>query len=49
MRYEYIFPIILMVINVCASIPYAWVGNWRMFVYWIAAATLTYCVTFTGE
>jgi len=25
-----------------------WHGNWRMMVYWLAAATLTACVTYTG-
>ncbi|MBQ4199544.1 MAG: hypothetical protein II649_06650 [Kiritimatiellae bacterium] len=25
-----------------------WHGNWRMAVYWLAAATLTACVTYTG-
>ena len=34
--------------DVCAALPYAWHGNWRMAVYWLAAATLTACVTYTG-
>lgn len=48
MRSEYIFPTVLIVLDVCASLPYAWHGNWRMMIYWLAAATLTACVTYTG-
>ena len=48
MRTEYIFPTVLIVLDVAASIPYAVRGNLRMMVYWLAAATLTACVTYTG-
>jgi hypothetical protein len=48
MRTEYIFPSVLIALDVCAAMPYAWHGNWRMMIYWLAAATLTACVTFTG-
>jgi hypothetical protein len=48
MRAEYIFPTLLIALDVCAAMPYAWHGNWRMMVYWLAAATLTACVTYTG-
>ena len=48
MRSEYIFPTVLIALDVCASIPYAVKCNWRMMVYWLAAATLTACVTYTG-
>ena len=48
MRMEYIFPTVLIALDVCASIPYAVKCNWRMMVYWLAAATLTACVTYTG-
>ena len=48
MRTEYILPTILIVLDVCASLPYAVHGNWRMAIYWLAAATLTACVTYTG-
>lgn len=30
MRAEYIFPTLLIALDVCASVPYAWHGNWRM-------------------
>ena len=48
MRSEYMFPTVLIVLDVAASIPYAVKCNWRMMVYWLAAATLTACVTYTG-
>ena len=43
-----VFPSVLIALDVCAAMPYAWHGNWRMMIYWLAAATLTACVTFTG-
>lgn len=48
MRSEYIFPTVLIALDVAASIPYAVKCSWRMMVYWLAAATLTACVTYTG-
>ena len=48
MRTEYIFPTVLIALDVCAAVPYAVRGNLRMMVYWLAAATLTACVTYTG-
>jgi hypothetical protein len=47
MNSEYIFPTVLIALDVLAAIPYAAKGNWRMMVYWLAAATLTACVTYT--
>ena len=32
--------------NVAAAIPYGVKGNFRMMAYWLAAATLTACVTY---
>ena len=49
MRTDYIFPTILIVLDVAAAIPYAAKANWRMMIYWLAAATLTACVTYTGD
>ena len=43
---EYVFPTALIVLNVCAAMPYALKADWRMMVYWLAAATLTACVTY---
>jgi len=41
-----IFPTILIALDVAASIPYALHGDWRHTIYWLAAATLTACVTY---
>ena len=42
-----IFPIILIVLDVGAAVVYAAAdGDWRRFIYWIAAAVLTATVTF---
>lgn len=48
MKAEYIFPTILIALDVAAAVPYAVQSNWRMAIYWLAAATLTACVTYTG-
>lgn len=48
MRSEWLFPTVLIALDVAASIPYAVRGNLRMMIYWLAAATLTACVTYTG-
>lgn len=48
MRTEYIFPTALILLDLCAAIVYAVKFDFRMFLYWLAAATLTACVTFTG-
>jgi len=42
---EKILPTILIVIDVCASIPYGMQGDWRKCVYWLCAGGLTYVVT----
>lgn len=49
MRTEYFFPTVLIVLDVAAAVPYAAKGNWRMMIYWLAAAILTACVTYTGD
>ena len=46
MRSEYIFPTVLIMLDIMASIPYGVKGNLRMMIYWLAAATLTACVTY---
>ena len=48
MMAESIFPTLLIALNVCAAMPYAWHGNWRMMVYWLPAATPNASVTYTG-
>lgn len=46
MKSEWIFPTVLIALDVAAAMPYAAKHNWRMAIYWIAAATLTACVTY---
>jgi len=41
-----ILPTVLIVIDICASVPYAFAGDWRRTIYWLAAAILTACVTY---
>lgn len=41
-----VFPSILIALDVAAAVAYAACGDWRRFIYWIAAATLTATVTF---
>jgi hypothetical protein len=41
-----IFPTILIILDVLAAIGYATHGDWRKTVYWLAAAALTFVVTF---
>ena len=45
-RPEQILPSLLIAIDIGAAVPYALNGDWRMAVYWVAAATLTTVVTF---
>ena len=40
-----IFPITLIILDVCAGFVYLFNGDIKHFVYWCAAATLTICVT----
>jgi len=42
----YIFPIILMTLDVFAGIAYFAKGDLRMGFYWMLAFGLTFCVTF---
>ena len=41
-----LFPTILIILEVCAAVPYACKGDIRHMIYWLAAATLTACVTY---
>ena len=40
------FPLILIILDVCAAIVYVGYKDIRHFIYWIAAAILTAAVTF---
>ena len=46
MRYEKLFPTLLIVLDTCAALAYVPTGDWRKVVYWLAAAVLTTCVTY---
>lgn len=46
MKIEKIFPLILIILDVAAAVVYACKTDWKMAVYWIAAAVLNICVTF---
>ena len=46
MKPEYVFPSALIALDLAAAIPYAVQRDWRMAIYWLAAATLTASVTF---
>lgn len=39
------FPIVLIILDVCAALTYGYFADWKHMVYWLAAATLTICVT----
>jgi hypothetical protein len=41
-----IFPTVLIVLDICAALVYLSCGDAKRAIYWIAAATLTACVTF---
>jgi hypothetical protein len=46
LKAQYIFPLLLIGLDVGAGIVYATQGDWRKTVYWIAAAVLNIAVTF---
>ncbi len=41
-----IFPLILIILDVCAAIGYIHTGDMRKVIYWLAAAVLSITVTF---
>lgn len=41
-----IFPTLLIILDVCAAIGYIPDGDWRKIIYWLAAAVLTFTVTY---
>ncbi len=41
-----VFPSVLIALDVAAAVVYAACGDWRRFIYWLAAAVLTATVTF---
>lgn len=42
----YVFPALLIVMDLGAAVLWGVEGDWRRSVYWVAAAVLTYVVTF---
>ena len=46
MKYEKLFPTLLIILDIFAAVGYIPVGDWRKVVYWLAAAVLTTCVTY---
>jgi len=41
-----LFPIALIILDLCAATGYLWHLDWRRAIYWTAAAILTASVTF---
>lgn len=41
-----IFPTLLIILDICAAISQLPSKDYYMCVYWLSAATLTFCVTF---
>lgn len=46
MNTKYIFPLLLIVLDIGAAIVYAINKEFKMATYWVAAAVLNICVTF---
>ena len=46
MKPTYIFPIILILLDIGAAVVNATQREWKMMVYWLAAAVLNVAVTF---
>ena len=46
MKLTQIFPTILILLDIAAAIVYAWHGDWRRMIYWLAAAVITGSVTY---
>ena len=46
MKKEYIFPLILIALDLGAAAVYGYSGDYKKCVYWIAAAILSVTVTF---
>jgi hypothetical protein len=46
MRFEKLFPTLLIFLDICAALSYLPAGDWRRVIYWLAAATITTVVTY---
>jgi hypothetical protein len=43
---KYVFPVALIILDLCAAMVYLWNGDIKTTIYWVAAAVLNVCVTF---
>ena len=43
---EKVFPVVLIILDIVSAGVYLYTGDFRRFIYWMAAATLTATVTF---
>jgi hypothetical protein len=41
-----LFPTLLIILDICAAVGYIPAGDWRKIIYWLAAAVLTFTVTY---
>lgn len=48
MKTEYIFPIVLIILDFGAAVVYLWKKEPRMGIYWLSAAVLNICVLMGG-
>lgn len=46
MKSQYIFPVLLIVLDVGSAVVYGATGDWKKVIYWVAAAVLNVAVTF---
>lgn len=46
MKKEHIFPLLLIILDIGASVIYACNGDWKKAIYWISASLLNITVTF---
>ena len=46
MKVQYIFPTIMIALDMCAAAVYTVNGDYRKLIYWVAAAVLNAAVTF---
>jgi len=45
MNWTYLFPSLSIALNLGAATMYAFSSDWNRTIYWLAAATLTTCIT----
>ena len=45
MKIQLLFPIVLIILDLGASVVYLWKGDIKHSIYWLSASVLTICVT----